>query len=82
MQNKQGSGWGGDLLSAFFLCAAGFLLVHTIESELLSGQVVVAIAFGMNVIAIARGSSEVIKIRVRRLSASFLVGALIAFVSF
>jgi hypothetical protein len=81
MQNRETGRWISELAGAILIGLAGFVLVYFIESDVLSGQVVIAIAFCMNIAVILFHSSYQTKVRVRRLSASFLIGALVATVS-
>jgi MFS-type transporter involved in bile tolerance (Atg22 family) len=70
----------GDALGMLCIGLAGGILATAINNDLLTAEIVILIAFLINVIAISGGAMAKIKDRLRYFSASLLLGTFIGVV--
>jgi hypothetical protein len=64
------------MLFVFFLGLAGFALVFVIHDNFIAGQIVIAVAFSINLLVIFGRFVSRTRERVRKYVAAFVVGAL------
>lgn len=75
-QNDKNS--SGGMANLMLLVIVGFLLVYCIENRTIAAEIVVAIAFGANALAIALPNLQSRRRQVTHLTSALLFGALSA----
>jgi len=76
--SQNGNGFRDGAVGLLFLGIAGFLLVYIIDSRILAAEVVIAISFGANLLAIAIPSIHLQSRRISHWTGALLFGALVA----